>query len=213
MVAAAIPKSFGQTADLTEDIGSLKFYKKNWVENGDILFTELKTRPCKRSDFILNAAGDNKSQSLFYPTNRSAPEISKFWSEFKCIADVSDLKVNGNFDTSVANQLMIVFEKCDKKRSPQINCASETSIEQWMKFRYILTVENTKQFIQHEFEDDGIEKTSEIYWHALNYKDRTDYVKMIHRTSIELKDDYWGIKNTNHDGFFLQKGGTRSLPY
>lgn len=91
---------------------------------------------------------------------------------------------------------MIVFEKCDREKVlPPIQCASQEEITQWMEFRYILTVENQKRFIQHKFKKERIVKSAEIHWHPLNSVSRTDYVKMIRQSAMKLHDDYWGLQS------------------
>ena len=104
----------------------------------------METRPCEREDFNLGNDDDSSGSSLFYPTIRSKAEVSKFWSEFQCISNVTEVKVNGNYDTSIANQLMIAFEKCDDKNEKNITCAEEHEVDYWMQHRYIITVENQK---------------------------------------------------------------------
>ena len=54
----------------------------------------------------------------------------------------------GNYDTNLASNFMVVFEKCDaKKLSPGLKCKSEAEIEQWMQFKYIVVMENEAKFI------------------------------------------------------------------
>ena len=57
------------------------------------------------------------------------------------------MRLFGNYDTGVANNLMIVFEKCD----PQKNdfCKSEEEIYEWLSFKYFVVIENSKRFIPH----------------------------------------------------------------
>ena len=37
---------------------------------------------------------------------------------------------------------MVAFEKCDKENDKNIQCAEEHDIDQWMQYRYIMTIEN-----------------------------------------------------------------------
>jgi hypothetical protein len=56
---------------------------------------------------------------------------------------------------------VIVFEKCDPKKRPlgQI-CKTEAEIEKWMAFKFIVTLENRKKFIQYKFKEERIEERS-----------------------------------------------------
>ena len=55
------------------------------------------------------------------------------------------ISINGNYDSSLGTNLMVVFEKCDPNKAPK--CKDETDINKWMKSKYIVTVSNTKHFI------------------------------------------------------------------
>ena len=108
---------------------------------------------------------------------------------------------------------MIVFEKCDPKKQ---KCKSEHQITEWLKNKYILTLTNTKSFIQHEFNDKRIAKRASLKWWALSEKQRIDQVRMISRTKINLNDYQWDIGNflqENEEGFDVEIGISRELPY
>ena len=60
---------------------------------------------------------------------------------------------------------MVVFEKCDSKVR---TCKDEKTINEWLKYKYILTYTNNKHFISHEFGDKKLYQNSEIGWFALN---------------------------------------------
>jgi len=45
----------------------------------------------------------------------------------RCLADLDELSMFGDYDTDIASNLMVVFEKCDlSKRAPGEKCKSET---------------------------------------------------------------------------------------
>lgn len=52
----------------------------------------------------------------------------------------------GNYDTALAVNLMIVFEKCNNATSPVV-CKSAEEIETWMEFKYISIAYNQKKII------------------------------------------------------------------
>ena len=82
-----------------------------------------------------------------------------------------------------------------------------------MEFRYIITVENEKHFIEHKFEKERIVKSSQSKWYALNNQARSDYVKVITRTAMQLNDDYMGFSKDEESGFFKTSQPTRAMPY
>ena len=110
---------------------------------------------------------------------------------------------------------MVVFEFCDDKNLPEgvDKCASKEDRDEWVTLRYIVTIENEKRFIQHKFDDERIVKSAETKWYALNIENRSDYVRYITRTKMDLNDDYWGIESENSVGFFTESKTMRSLPY
>ena len=80
---------------------------------------------------------------------------------------------------------MIVFEKCN--RTERV-CKSETDIKKWMEFKYIITVENIKRFIQHDFDEGRIEKASILKWYPLSPDVRTDSVQIVQRQNMVIND-------------------------
>ena len=82
-----------------------------------------------------------------------------------------------------------------------------------MDYRYIVTVENEKHFIEHKFEKERIVTSSQSKWYALNNEARSDYVKVITRTAMQLNDDYMGFRRDEESGFFKKSLPTRAMPY
>ena len=128
-IAAGI---FGFEENFKEDpeVGTVKFYLKFWdTENqethGAIQFKEVKTRPCQISDF--NDPQGSNSESRFYASDYYTYERTKNFSHlFKCLDNDEELTTFGSYDTNVAANLMIVFEKCDESVS---TCKSKEEIE------------------------------------------------------------------------------------
>ena len=152
-VAAAVTSFDGSSVDITDpEIGEIKFYLKHWdVEKPEnsVYFEELENRICTEQDF--NDVDDSNSDvSNFYPLNKvSKPDLDSYGAgKMRCIKNLDDLKMWGNFDSNTASNLMIVFEKCDiGKRPPGAKCKGEREIEEWMQFKYIATLENEAKFI------------------------------------------------------------------
>ena len=91
---------------------------------------------------------------------------------------------------------MVVFEKCDRTKR---QCKSDTAIHDWMESKYIIHVENIKRFIQHDFEEDRIEKSSVLHWHPLSPDVRTDTVNLIQRQSMIMNDYRMNIGSLMYD--------------
>ena len=80
----------------------------------------------------------------------------------RCL-DQESIQLFGNYDTGIANNLMIVFEKCDPASKDY--CKSEQEIYNWLSFKYFLLIENQKRFIPHQFsQNDRILAMSSLKW-------------------------------------------------
>ena len=70
----------------------------------------------------------------------------------KCLDDSeAELRINGNFDSEKATNLMVVFERCDVSK-PENNCVDDIEFEAWLRSKYIITLENEKKFVNHKFD-------------------------------------------------------------
>ena len=119
----------------------------------------------------------------------------------------------GNFDTAIASNLMVVFEKCDPNER---SCKPEAEIQKWMTFKYIFTLENHKKFVSYKFGEEAIQKNSYGNWYSLNYSLRSDFPSIVKRSTMKLSDHILGIGDLlaqNDTGFILEKLPQRFLPY
>jgi len=121
----------------------------------------------------------------------------------------------GNYDSSATSNLMIVFEKCDpRKRALEgLKCKSATEIDKWLEFKYMLVLENSRQFVQHKFGEMRIEESSHLKWYPISTKTRTDVVKMITRTDMQLNDSPFGMTTDQIEGYEIEQMPSRELPY
>ena len=60
---------------------------------------------------------------------------------------------------------MVVFEECNAENFPGVSCKSKEAIQHFLNYRYIVTLENRKDFIQHKFGKYSISKKAEIRWY------------------------------------------------
>ncbi len=72
---------------------------------------------------------------------------------------------------------MIVFEKCDPDSQAEGFCKSDEEINDWITSKYILTFENQKRFIQHQFDEQSLYEEGKLTWQIMTADTRTDYVK------------------------------------
>ena len=137
-------------------------------------FEEVETRPCEWHDFDhsyqaqqassfseANFEIDDENEGevpIFYPTKSNWSALINVWQDFLCVAKPEELFINGNYDTNQGTALLVVFELCDDENLPEgvEECAPAQEKYDWMNARYIVTLENQKQFMQHQFGEQSV---------------------------------------------------------
>lgn len=94
--------------------------------------------------------------------------------KMKCIDE--DMAIYGDFNANIAASLMVVFEKCDPEKR---QCADKTTIDEWMKFKYIITVENEENYLQTNPVGERRQQFSRFKWHGLSSEQRLEKVKLV----------------------------------
>ena len=181
MVGAAITGDYEPLYNIPPEIGDLKFYIKWWGQGVFLEWKELSWRNCSRDDYQY---GDITSPSpIFFPTVSSTYDLQMYGSSMRCIENPEeDLKIWGNYDTGEAGALQVVFETCDPKKNAlkpetaDIVCESDENIAAWAAGRYIITIENQKQFISHKFGEERFKANAELNWYPIITDSRIDYV-------------------------------------
>ena len=92
----------------------------------------------------------------------------------KCIDE--DFSVFGDFNTNIANNLMVVFDRCDPKK--RTDCVSDDEFKEWLSFKYIAVFENEERYIQTKPRDERLQRYSAFHWYALS-ETRVDKVRMM----------------------------------
>ena len=88
--------------------------------------------------------GDEK---FFEPSANSKSDIELYGKKMRCPMRDDDLYLLGNFDTTTARNVMIVFERCDVNNKVGITCKSDSEINQWMHNKFIIVLLNSKSFV------------------------------------------------------------------
>lgn len=108
----------------------------------------------------------------------SSRDLHIYSKKLKCL-DITEIALQGSYNTDRGNNLMIVFERCRSDNKLGVKCKREADIDDWLQNKYIVTLENEQRFIANEFEGDRIDSMSKIVWHALSPDIRFDYVKNV----------------------------------
>ena len=59
----------------------------------------------------------------------------------KCM-DVSEIFLQGSYNSERGNNLMIVFERCRTDNKLGVKCKKDSEIDAWLENKYIVTLEN-----------------------------------------------------------------------
>mmetsp|Transcript_6300 Transcript_6300/g.8416 ORF Transcript_6300/g.8416 Transcript_6300/m.8416 type:complete len:110 (+) Transcript_6300:197-526(+) len=108
-------------------------------------------RWCSIEDFDVGPEPNPKSR--FFKTTATVNDVKHFADKIHCVADPKDMTMYGNYQTGEASAFQVVFELCDPEKNKQrtetedIVCADENKIREWMKSRFLITVENSSRFI------------------------------------------------------------------
>ena len=127
MIAAGV-SAYDGNHDPIEDpeVGTIKLIYKKWDVVGDkdvMEFIEIPTRPCLKEDFEGN-------ESIFYPAKEtSVADMHLHWKQLKCVDKETELSMFGRYDTQAGQNIMVVFEKCDRTKR---TCKTDTDIHDWM---------------------------------------------------------------------------------
>ena len=112
------------------------------------MFEELESRPCSQEELL-----GESPESNFYESNpNSVSDIVRYGPKMRCPVKQKELALWGNYDTTEAQNIMIVFEKCDPDLSP-VPCKNETEINEWLVFKYFVVMTNQKKFVSHRFDE------------------------------------------------------------
>ncbi len=65
-------------------------------------------------------------------------------TKMKCIDE--PYQIWGDYNSDIAQNLMVVFERCDTKAEGN-NCKTNNEIDEWLLGKYIFTLENEKTFV------------------------------------------------------------------
>ena len=61
---------------------------------------------------------------------------------FICVSEPEKLFFRGNFNTPNADTMMVVFERCNADKTPEITCRTEADVINFMAGKYIMTLAN-----------------------------------------------------------------------
>ena len=86
-----------------------------------------------------------------------------------------------------------MFEKCNSEALGR-PCKTDDEINDWLRFKYIVALENERFFVQDKFDEERISGVSHISWYAITPLDkRSDYVRMINLSDVVLNDDIYDV--------------------
>ena len=70
-------------------------------------------------------------------------DLHRYGRRLKCIKNLSQLNMWGNYNTDETVNLVVAFDKCDPKTSA-VACKSDSEIEKWLQGKYFIMYYNEK---------------------------------------------------------------------
>ena len=139
MLGAAVSAFDQSSEDITDlEIGEVKFIRKQWGGDKPLEFEEIPTVPCRDTDYFGPSGEGDLEDAPFLPVKHEMKVFHKTYGpKLLCPKDLNDIEIKGNYDTSVASNLMIVFEKCDPvlRAKSGLKCKTEEQMEEWLLFK------------------------------------------------------------------------------
>ena len=67
-------------------------------------------------------------------SSASIEPFETYGSKLLCLEKTDDIKVQGNYDSNEASQLMVVFEKFDRRARYKkgLRCKTDAEIDEWL---------------------------------------------------------------------------------
>ena len=181
-IAATISSFDGNPNSIEdEEIGTIKFFTKSWGEefDDDINFKELKQKKCTDADY----------SEAFYPLHERMSSFAFFKKKMKCIDEAYE--VWGTYSADETSNLMVVFDRCD---STKRTCKSEMEIDKWLEFKYIILLQNERQYLQTIDNPQGrVKEHSIMSQHAVSSTERTDWPRMVTITEVIYNAHPWSV--------------------
>ena len=163
----------------------MKAYYKRWGNDDDPAGTsyhELKTRPCTDED--LGLGGDPQKSRFFEGDKASKEYVREYKDKMQCIDE--DFSIFGDYRSFAVQHLSIQFEACDYINNS--TCKSYEEIRQFMRRKFIMTLENARVFKSHLYDEDKISEESRCSWHQMNTVLRQESVNQLQIHAVTLQD-------------------------
>lgn len=166
MIAANIFDNLSVSTLNDPSIGSIGFVLTNITtdpnfEGNRVNRTPLQTRPCTQSDFAYT--DEESNTSWFYKIREKDREVlTKHGEMLLCLQNPEELKIYGNYDTRVWQNLQVAFRPCKNETESGLVCKSKEEINRWQLSKHITMLINHNEFIKHEFGENTMQKESKI---------------------------------------------------
>ena len=115
---------------------------------------EIETRICSRNDLHLDLDysphGKQSDDSKMYPIHpKSKASVDYYHKKFRCTDE--EISVIGDYNSDIARQYVIQFERCDN--ATRSTCKTEDEITDYLKEKYILILQNSLRFETEKHSD------------------------------------------------------------
>ena len=147
---------------------------------------ELHTRMCTDEDFGIHEVGgvkrvsheikgeltaeenDATAEPFFFPANKHQDQYFIVYSPKMHCFEKERVRLYGVYEGVKAQTLSLVLERCDP--AVRDTCKSEEEFQQWIKTKFVITIENTWVFRQDSYDEEKLTAESIFHFFPLSSK-------------------------------------------
>ena len=143
------------------DYGSLKLQYEFWNATHDI-FVDVKSRPCRYSDFGYDLDEANPNQKFYDPPLEKEVEFKTVIDSEVLMCIDEEIELYGDFNTANAKVLLLNFVKCDTTK--RTTCKSEQEVKKWLTTQFLLFSFNKITFMHDGYRERMFQKITSLEW-------------------------------------------------
>ena len=97
----------------------------------------------------------------------SRDEVAFYSKKFLCV-DKEDYSLYGDYNSARAQQFNVQFLRCNAEDHPDVDCASEEEITEFIRNKFMLILYNQVRFDSNFYGEEAITKESRVMYVQVN---------------------------------------------
>jgi hypothetical protein len=130
----------------------------------------------------------NAKPFFFDPVQEQLNYFQTYGKKLHCFDKRAEL--SGDFNSVVAQQVILVFEKCLEGNSEGVECQPDDKIVDFIKAKYFVVVENNYSFRSDMYNITKLHGEAYFNWFMMNSQVRTEKSRYFTRNDIRFHDGF-----------------------